>query len=232
LTKILLSAAVAAIALSATPAAAQTVPAGPRIEALVGYDRVKIAGEHEGGLFGGGGAGYDVAVGNVALGADVEATLANTDYDLGTAEIKAGRDLYAGGRLTFGLGENLLGYLKAGYTNARVKLTGFGGENLDGVRVGAGVQYLLNGNAYVGGEYRYSNYQDGFARHQLAAVLGTRFGSAPAPVATPVVEAPAPAPVAPATQTCADGSVILATDVCPAPAPAPTPAPAPAGERG
>ena len=231
MTKILLSAAVAAIALSATPAAAQTVPAGPRIEALVGYDRVKIGGDHEGGLFGGVGAGYDVGLGNVAVGADIEATLANTDYDLGAGnELKAGRDLYAGGRLTFGLGENLLGYLKAGYTNARVKLTGFGGENLDGVRVGAGVQYLLNGNAYVGGEYRYSNYEADVARHQLALVLGTRFGSAPAPVAAPVVEAPAPAPVAPATQTCADGSVILATDVCPAPAPAPVPAPA--GERG
>ncbi len=50
--------------------------------------------------------------------------------------------------------------------------------------------------------------------------------------ATPAYVAP-PAPVAPppATQVCADGSVILATAVCPAPAPAPAPAPPP-GERG
>ena len=42
--------------------------------------------------------------------------------------------------------------------------------------------------------------------------------------------APLPAP-APATQTCADGSVILASDACPM-APPPPPPPAPAPERG
>jgi outer membrane receptor protein involved in Fe transport len=53
--------------------------------------------------------------------------------------------------------------------------------------------------------------------------------SAPIPAALPVAPAPAPAPVA--TQTCADGSVILATDACPA-APVDVPPPAPAPERG
>ena len=42
---------------------------------------------------------------------------------------------------------------------------------------------------------------------------------------------PPPPPPAPATQTCTDGSVILATDACPAPPPPPPP-PAPAPERG
>jgi iron complex outermembrane receptor protein len=42
---------------------------------------------------------------------------------------------------------------------------------------------------------------------------------------------PPPPPAAPATQTCADGSVILATDACPA-APPPPPPPAPEPERG
>ena len=50
------------------------------------------------------------------------------------------------------------------------------------------------------------------------------------PVAAPLPP-PAPPPPPPATQTCADGSVILATDVCPAP-PAPPPPPPPAPERG
>jgi outer membrane receptor protein involved in Fe transport len=49
---------------------------------------------------------------------------------------------------------------------------------------------------------------------------------APAPVI-----APPPPPAAPATQTCPDGSVILATDVCPA-APPPPPPPPPEPERG
>jgi iron complex outermembrane receptor protein len=42
---------------------------------------------------------------------------------------------------------------------------------------------------------------------------------------------PPPPPAAPATQTCADGSVILATDACPVPPPPPPP-PAPEPERG
>jgi iron complex outermembrane receptor protein len=50
----------------------------------------------------------------------------------------------------------------------------------------------------------------------------------PAPVVAPPPPPPAPPP---ATQTCADGSVILATDVCPAPPPPPPP-PAPEPERG
>lgn len=63
--------------------------------------------------------------------------------------------------------------------------------------------------------------------------VGVRVDLAPpavVPAAAPVALPPAPAPAAPATQTCADGSVILATDVCPAPPP-PPPA-AGNGERG
>lgn len=67
----------------------------------------------------------------------------------------------------------------------------------------------------------------------LQLALGLRFGGArsgPAYVAppAPTVEPVAPAP---ATQSCADGSVILASDACPPVAP-PPPLPAPAGERG
>ena len=56
----------------------------------------------------------------------------------------------------------------------------------------------------------------------------------PPPAAAPVEAPPAPPPpppAPPATQTCADGSVILATDACPAPPPPPPPPP-PAPERG
>jgi len=59
-------------------------------------------------------------------------------------------------------------------------------------------------------------------------------GAALPPPPPPMVELPPPPPPAappPATQTCADGSVILATDMCPAPPPPPPP-PAPAPERG
>ena len=54
----------------------------------------------------------------------------------------------------------------------------------------------------------------------------------PAPVAEPAPPPPPPPP--PATQTCYDGSVILATDACPVPPPPPPPPPPPepAPERG
>jgi iron complex outermembrane recepter protein len=52
---------------------------------------------------------------------------------------------------------------------------------------------------------------------------------APAPIAP--VAPPPPPPPPPATQTCPDGSVILATETCPAPPPPPPPPP-PAPERG
>ncbi len=67
--------------------------------------------------------------------------------------------------------------------------------------------------------------------HSVLASLMFNLGGAPVEPA-PVVEAapPPPPPPAPATQTCPDGSVILATDVCPPPPPPPPPPPAP--ERG
>jgi len=56
--------------------------------------------------------------------------------------------------------------------------------------------------------------------------------SPPKPVPAAYVAPPAPTPP-PATQTCPDGSVVLATDVCPAlPEPAPPPPPAAIPERG
>jgi opacity protein-like surface antigen len=68
-----------------------------------------------------------------------------------------------------------------------------------------------------------------FKSFSLLATLAYNFGSA-APPPEPAPLPPPPPPPPPSTQTCADGSVILATDVCPAPPPPPPPAPAP--ERG
>ncbi|MEJ7776178.1 MAG: TonB-dependent receptor [Sphingomicrobium sp.] len=66
----------------------------------------------------------------------------------------------------------------------------------------------------------------------IGLTLRQRFSAAPPPpplyVAPPP---PPPPPPPPATQICADGSVIMATDMCPAPPPPPPP-PAPAPERG
>ena len=181
--KILFATAASAAFFAATPALAQdgaTAPVGPRVEALVGYDRVKALGEKDGGALFGIGAGYDFAVGpTVSLGADVEATESTQkEGDEDIAQVKAGRDLYAGGRVSFAVSPTANLYLKGGYTNARFKATDgvdTVAENFDGFRLGAGGQLTLTGKAYVGAEYRYSNYQDGLSRNQVALTVGTRF---------------------------------------------------------
>ncbi|HEY5459596.1 MAG TPA: porin family protein [Sphingomicrobium sp.] len=180
--KILLATAATAAVLGATPALAQTAsaaPVGPRVEAVVGYDRVKALGEKDGGALLGIGAGYDFAVGSgVSLGADIEATESTQKESAGGASVKAGRDLYAGGRVSFAVSPSANIYVKGGYTNARFKaddgVDSFA-ENFDGYRLGAGGQLAISGKAYVGGEYRYSNYEHGLARNQVALTLGTRF---------------------------------------------------------
>jgi opacity protein-like surface antigen len=78
-----------------------------------------------------------------------------------------------------------------------------------------------------------TDFDQKFRSHSLLASLIFNFGGAaaapppPPPPPAPVEAAPPP----PATQTCPDGSVILATDTCPVPPPPPPP-PAPAPERG
>lgn len=67
--------------------------------------------------------------------------------------------------------------------------------------------------------------------------LGFRFGGSraePAYVEPAVLPPPPPPEAAPATQVCPDGSVVLATEMCPPPPPPPPPPPAPmgVGERG
>jgi opacity protein-like surface antigen len=95
----------------------------------------------------------------------------------------------------------------------------------------------------VGLKYRYFNaghlrdngLETRFVSHSLLASLIYNFAElAPPPPPPPPMlpPPPPPPPPAPATQTCADGSVILATSVCPAPPPPPPPAPAQRGERG
>lgn len=179
----------------ATPAFAQETPnlSGFRIEGLVGYDRADIENENGDGVIYGVGVGYDFQSGGAVFGIEGEATNSTTDECVGDVVIQgdalcvgAGRDLYVGGRVGAVVGRNTLLYGKAGYTNARVRLdyedgtAGTAadftdGTNLDGVRVGAGAQFGIGNNAYLRTEYRYSNYQDGFDRHQLVGGFGFRF---------------------------------------------------------
>ena len=91
--------------------------------------------------------------------------------------VKAGRDLYAGVRAGYVVAPNTLLYAKGGYTNARVigeTANVRVADNLDGFRLGAGVERQF-GRFYGKVEYRYSNYSQDVERHQVLAGLGVRF---------------------------------------------------------
>src|SRR5574338_752203 len=176
MTRMISTAAVAAAIAFASPAMAQgteaaapAAPAGFRIELLAGYDHPGTACFHLDGFLFGVGAGYDVAVSNVvSLGLDVEAS----DSTAKESGISTGRDLYAGGRINVAVAPRANLYVKGGYTNARMKVSGLGGANGDGFRVGAGGQYVVGGKSYIGAEYRYSNYESDVDRHQIALTVG------------------------------------------------------------
>ena len=150
------------------------------------------------------------------------------------------------------------GFLGAGVGMARVKgkadfsadldptipTTDFGFSDSDSGlawQVLAGVRKSLSPNIDLGLKYRFFNtrkfeFSDGdteirsrWRSHSFLASLTYNFYTPPAVVEAPPPPPPPPPP--PATQTCPDGSVILATEACPVPPPPPPPPP-PAQERG
>ena len=171
---------------AAAPALAQDGPSagtfnGAHVEALGGWDRVQGEGSHDDGVLYGAGAGYDIQRGNAVFGVEGEASDSTQKKELGAVTEKASRDLYVGGRIGYVVGGNNLLYAKAGYTNARYTVDGtatgvnLAEGNLDGVRVGAGVEHQLGNHTFVKAEYRYSNYEQGVSRNQVVAGFGVRF---------------------------------------------------------
>lgn len=194
-----------ATGIAALPATAQSGPSaaapftGPRVEALAGYDNLQDGGDGDSegrdGFLYGGAIGYDVQAGGVVLGAEAELTDSTSrarSYNAFTPgdrfSVNAGRDIFLGGRVGYVISPLAMIYAKGGYTNARVESRYTAGNtefrdhtNLDGFRVGAGLEYNITPTAYVKGEYRYSHYGevDGFDidldRHQLLGGIGIRF---------------------------------------------------------
>jgi outer membrane immunogenic protein len=179
----------------AAPAFAQNAPAagGFHVDGIVGYDRQHVDGVHANGATYGVGAGYDFQSGRALFGIEGEATTSSADRcadglviagDTTCAGLR--RDLYVGGRVGALVGNRTMIYAKAGYTNARARVSYEDGtastaadftdhRNLDGVRAGAGVQFGLGEHTYLRTEYRYSNYEAGVDRHQVVGALGFHF---------------------------------------------------------
>lgn len=208
---------------AAAPAMAQEAPSqtfsGPRVEAIAGYDSSRSGSSVDqdntrnvkqsiNGLVYGGAIGYDLPVGsNLVIGADAELTGSTAKWDnnngvpntFNLGRVKAGRDIYVGGRIGYAVSPQTLVYVKGGYTNARFNLEGTDGTtdlrqrlDTDGYRVGAGVEYAMTPRSFVKLEYRYSNYKKGefdfngstpdssrfnidTDRHQVVAGVGVRF---------------------------------------------------------
>ncbi|HEX8535494.1 MAG TPA: outer membrane beta-barrel protein [Allosphingosinicella sp.] len=198
---------------------------GFRLEGLAGYDKLKSGDRNDDavdtnddngdesieGVGYGIGAGYDFDLGGVVAGVEAEYTDSSGKQEADetldgipfTSRIGIGRDIYVGGRIGFRAAPSTLVYAKGGYTNTSIefaaKTAGDRFEldsNVDGWRLGAGVEQLLGPNLYGKVEYRYSNYRnldfsDNFDlenfesedfgtkidldRHQVMAGIGFRF---------------------------------------------------------
>ena len=157
----------------------------------------------------------------------VTSGMINALIDLGSDE---GLSFYAGGGLGLArvsqtietLGTNTNYHLKDHDKLAWQIIAGARMPISDNMDVGLKYRYFAAGtlkNDVMGNPF---DYRSSFQSHSLLASLIFNFGAA-AP--------PPPPPPPPATQTCPDGSVILATDACPVPPPPPPPPP-PEPERG
>ena len=181
-----------------------------------------------------------------AIGAIVGAPVTEEDVDFGDRATVT--SAMANLLLDFGGDTGVGVYAGGGLGLARVKMFGDRDSNWAWQAI-AGVRTAIAPQIELGLKYRYFNsrelnFSDSFddgagdpfdvgingrlKTHSLLASLIYNFAPPPPPPPPPAPPPPPPPP-APATQTCPDGSVILATDVCPAPPPPPPPPP---GERG
>ncbi len=156
--------------------------------------------------------------------------------------------LMANGLFDFGDESTWNGYVGGGFGRARVK---FAGERDSAFawQFIAGARKAISPTIDLGLKYRYFRtgkidaFEDSFAfddgtvsfaadgklrTHSLLASLIFNFAPPPPPPPPPYVAPPPPPP--PATQTCPDGSVILATDMCPPPPEPYVPPPPPPAE--
>ena len=105
-------------------------------------------------------AGVNIPVVEFIVG--VEATLDNV-FD-------KEREIGASGRLGYDLG-GVMPYVEAGYTNYRDAFS----RELDGLRVGGGLEANISDNTFVSVEYRYTDFDGGAGKHAGLIGLGLRF---------------------------------------------------------
>ncbi len=132
---------------------------GPRLEVTAGADDV-TQGVDPTDVTYGAGLGYDLQLGKVVVG--VEATADNV-FDR--------RDIGVAGRLGYTINDNVLLYGKAGYSNWRQVR----GVDLEGLRLGGGLEVNLLGPVYSKVEYRYTDFDGSVGKHGGLVGVGLRF---------------------------------------------------------
>lgn len=151
--------AAAVAALSATPALANDF-AGVRAEVTAGLDDV-TGGVDPTKVTYGAGIGVDAELyKNVIVG--VEATVDNV-FDR--------RNIGAAARLGYVVADKALVYGKVGYSNWKQTTT----AELEGLRVGGGIEANLVGPVYGKIEYRYTDFEGKVGNHGGLVGFGLRF---------------------------------------------------------
>jgi opacity protein-like surface antigen len=207
-----------------------------RLEAELGYKRAKI----------------DHITFDPNLVFDLTSIQLGNTFDLRHASTANVLSAMLNGLVDIGPSRGISAYFGGGVGVAQTRLLGDSHSGLAWQLI-AGARAPISENIDVGVKYRYfgtsrANFHDDFVvgdtiipasfrgglrSHSVLASLVYYLGGvgdAP-PLPTPLRPPPPPPPPVPATQTCANGSIILATDVCPLPPPPPAP-PSGAGERG
>jgi outer membrane immunogenic protein len=151
--------AAAAAALTATPAMANPFT-GVRAEVTAGADDV-TGGVDTTDVAYGAGIGADAELyKNVVVG--VEATLDNV-FDR--------RNIGASARLGYVVADSVLVYGKVGYANWKQTTT----AELEGLRLGGGLEAKIAGPVYGKVEYRYTDFDRGVGQHGGLVGIGLRF---------------------------------------------------------
>jgi len=149
----------AAVAFAATPAMASNFT-GVRAEATAGLDDV-TGGVDPTEVTYGAGVGLDAELyKNVIVG--VEATVDNV-FDR--------RNVGAAARIGYVVADKALVYGKVGYANWKQTTT----RELEGLRVGGGIEAILAGPVYGKIEYRYTDFDRGVGQHGGLVGIGVRF---------------------------------------------------------
>lgn len=176
--KLVIAAAVAALTVAA-PAQAATL-SGPYVGAGVTVDNIQGSGPIEGlGASGVGAtlfAGYNYPVTeSVFVGVEANADLQSADVPLGGTELQAKWNLGASVRAGVSINDSTAVYTRVGYARQRLSLQGVGGQWLEGVRYGAGVETALNEQISLRAEFTQTNLNHHFINNQGVVGLIHKF---------------------------------------------------------